>query len=117
MVLLLRMDSFGYIGFWSINTNWCRYERVAIRIFEESPAAEREDATKILGWLTCAQRLLRWREIQSLFCIDPEAGTVDYEDNRLRVSCKQLCGSLVDIHRGQTTSEDIIRIVHGTARE
>lgn len=93
------------------------YERVAIRIFEESPAAEREDATKILGWLTCAQRFLRWREIQSLFCIDPEAGTVDYEDNRLRVSCKQLCGSLVDVHRGQTSSEDIIKIVHGTARD
>lgn len=90
---------------------------MAIRIFHESPKAEREDATKILGWLTCSQRLLRWREIQSLFCIDPEAGTVDYEDNRLRVSCKQLCGSFVDVHPGETSSEDIIKIVHETARE
>lgn len=94
-----------------------RYERVAIRIFKESHPAEREDATKILGWLICAQRLLRWREIQSLFCIDPKTGTVDYEGDRLMVSCKQLCGSLIDVHRGQISSEDVVDIVHGTARE
>ncbi|KAJ0107225.1 hypothetical protein J7T55_007595 [Diaporthe amygdali] len=97
-----------------------RYERVAVRIFEESPPAEREDATKILGWLTCAERLLHWREIQAIFCIDPDTSQVDYEGERLRMSCKQLCGSLVDIHHAQIGHEgpdDVLQIVHGTARE
>ncbi|KAI0414744.1 WD40 repeat-like protein [Xylaria grammica] len=94
------------------------YERVAVRIFETSSTAEREGAMKILSWIACARRLLKWREIQSLFCIDPVEGDVDYEERRLRVSCKEICGSLVDIHHateGKTGPEDIIKIVHGTA--
>lgn len=91
-----------------------------MRIFQESPTAEREDATKIMGWLTCAERLLCWREIQAIFCLDPEASRVDYDGERLRLSCKQLCGFLVDIHRaqnGQDGPDDVVKIVHGTARE
>ncbi|KAI5861652.1 hypothetical protein GGS23DRAFT_576006 [Durotheca rogersii] len=62
------------------------YERVAVRIFQQSSEAEQEDAKRMLGWITCARRLLRWREIQSLFCIDPVEGVVDYEGRRLRVT-------------------------------
>ncbi|KAI0530450.1 WD40 repeat-like protein [Xylaria digitata] len=89
------------------------YERVTVRIFETSSKGEREDAMKILGWITCARRLLRWREIQSLFCIDPVKGDVDYEERRLRVTCKELCGSLIDVHRTTNKKqgpEDIIKI-------
>ncbi|KAI1641602.1 uncharacterized protein F4817DRAFT_355288 [Daldinia loculata] len=96
------------------------YERVAVRIFEESSLSEREDARKILGWITCAGRLLRWREIQSSFCITPTKAVVEYEENRLRVTCKELCGSLVDVHSTsdrRDDPEDIIKIVHETARE
>ncbi|KAI1775101.1 hypothetical protein F4818DRAFT_417845 [Hypoxylon cercidicola] len=96
------------------------YERVAVRVFEKSSPAERDDATRILSWITCARRLLRWREIQSLFCIDPLTGNVDYEGGSLRVTCKDLCGSLVDVHHANVQKagpEDIIRIVHETARE
>lgn len=91
-----------------------------MRIFQESPPAEREDATKILGWLICAERLLHWREIQAVFCIDPESSTIDYHGDRLRLSCKQLCGSLVDINHaqnGQDGPDDVLKIVHRTARE
>lgn len=97
-----------------------RYERVAVRILQTSPPAQREDAAKILGWLTCAERLLYWREIQAIFCIDPENDQVDYVDEHRRVSCKQLCGSLVDVHHaknGQDGPDDIVKIVHETARE
>lgn len=97
-----------------------RYERVAVRVFENSSPDERDDATKILGWITCAGRLLRWREIQSLFCIDPVTGNIDYEGSKLVVTCKHLCGSLVDVHQANIEKagpEDIIRIVHETARE
>ncbi|KAI0599781.1 hypothetical protein F4775DRAFT_583134 [Biscogniauxia sp. FL1348] len=96
------------------------YERVAARIFERSSSAERNDAMKILGWIVSARRLLRWREIQSLFCIDPDKGVVDYEERRLRVTCKDLCGSLVDVHQEngkKAGPEDIVKIVHESARE
>lgn len=91
-----------------------------MRTFEEGPKAEREDSRKVIGWLVCAERMLRWREVQALFCIDVQAGVADWEGNRLRVSCKQLCGSLVDIHQiqgGQVEPDSGVQIVHGTARE
>lgn len=89
-------------------------------MLEEAPHAARQAALKILSWVTCAVRPLRWREIQSIFCINVESSTVNYEDRRLRVSCKQLCGSLVDVHQalhGQPGPDDIVTIVHGSARE
>lgn len=97
-----------------------RYERVAIRMLQEAPRAARQAASKILGWVTCAARPLRWREIQSVFCIDAESDTMDYDGKRLRVSCKKLCGSLVDVHQvvhGQAGPDDIVIIVHASARE
>ncbi|KAI0161066.1 hypothetical protein GGR52DRAFT_586387 [Hypoxylon sp. FL1284] len=95
------------------------YERVAVRVFEKSSSSERDDATKVLSWIICARRPLRWREIQSFSCIDPVNGNVDYEERKLRVTCKDLCSSLVDVHHasvGSTGPEDVIKIVHETAR-
>lgn len=89
-------------------------------MLEEAPHAARQCASNILGWVTCAARPLHWREIQSIFCVDVESSTMDYEDRRLRVSCKQLCGSLVDVHHvlhGQLGPDDIVTIVHESARE
>ncbi|KAI1477416.1 hypothetical protein F4774DRAFT_420091 [Daldinia eschscholtzii] len=96
------------------------YERVAVRVFKESSPSECEDARTILGWITCAGRLLRWREIQSSFCIIPNEGVVEYEEGKLRVTCKELCRSLVDVHSESGNGnepDDIIKIVHDTARE
>lgn len=90
-----------------------------MRVFDLIPE-QREDARKLLGWVACAKRPLRWREIQALFCIDPIQGTVDYTGERLRVTCKELCGALVDVHLvpGQSPGrDDIVNIVHRTARE
>lgn len=73
-----------------------------------------------MGWITCAARPLHWREIQCTFCIDEEAGTIDYEGERLVVPCKQICGALVDVHHVknmQSGPDDIVTFVHGTARE
>ncbi|KAI0426032.1 hypothetical protein F5Y09DRAFT_346071 [Xylaria sp. FL1042] len=49
------------------------YERVIFRVFDSParPKGQREAAAKIIQWLTCAIRPLRWNEIQGLFCIDP----------------------------------------------
>jgi len=73
---------------------------------------------KILGWIICARRLVRWREIQAFFCIDPAKGDAEYEERRLRVNCKELCGSLVDVHHAATKIGDpknVIKIVYETA--
>lgn len=76
---------------------------------------------KLLGWVIHAKQPLPWREIQSLFCIDPVNDNVDYEERSLIVSCKELCGSLVIIHHYEINAtahpEDIIRVVHDTARQ
>ncbi|KAI0897380.1 WD40 repeat-like protein [Annulohypoxylon nitens] len=96
------------------------YERMAVRLFDNSENAGREEMLKVLGWIICAPRYLRWREIQSMFCIDLGKGIVNYEDERLRVSCKILCGSFVDVHPATSNGagpEDILKIVHETARE
>ncbi|KAF4980975.1 hypothetical protein FZEAL_3132 [Fusarium zealandicum] len=94
------------------------YNRVVARVLDKSCPAIYEDALKLLGLIISAQRPLRWREIQAFFCIDPEQGSVDYDD-RLQVSSKELCGSLVDVSRvagDNAASEEIIRIVHPTAQ-
>ncbi|KAI0188850.1 WD40 repeat-like protein [Astrocystis sublimbata] len=96
------------------------YERVAVRIFQMTSEVECEDARKIMGWIVCARRLLRWREIQSMFCIDPIKGDVDYKERRLVVTCKELCGSLIDMHqvdKNKASPEDIVNIVHETAQQ
>jgi hypothetical protein len=104
----------------SSQLSWCRYERVAVRVFEHVSKAELEDATKILGWVICGRRHMRWREIQAFFCIDPLMCDVDYDGKRLRVTCKDLCRSFVDIHQAGAKvghPEDLIKIVHSTAQE
>ena len=96
----------------------CRYERVVVRVFENQNTAAREDGIKILEWLVSCKRPLKWREIQALFCIDPETATADFEDRLLIPDAKQLCGSLVDAKCSNISKlEDVIELVHATARE
>ncbi len=77
--------------------------------------AERNTALKVLTLVVCAKRVLYWREIQAIFCIDPEQATVEFDD-RLRVSCKELCGSLLDVIHSPTGPDSTVHIVHSTAR-
>ncbi|KAF3765675.1 hypothetical protein M406DRAFT_289896 [Cryphonectria parasitica EP155] len=94
------------------------YERVVVRVLEQASKAERNDAQKVLGLVIGAKRILAWREIQAFYCIEPATGAVSL-DERLLVSCKQLCGSLLDVHQvdGNPGSPDnVVQIVHETAR-
>ncbi|KAK6227428.1 hypothetical protein QIS74_00983 [Colletotrichum tabaci] len=95
-----------------------RYERITASIYESEHESERETAQKIIALVVTAKRDLKWREIQSFFCIDSSNGTVD-PDERLQVKAKDLCGSLVDVHpiNGQASEHEYaVRIVHDTAR-
>jgi hypothetical protein len=92
---------------------------VLSRVLDQAVEAERNAALKVLTLVLCAKRILYWREVQAIFCIDPEQGTVEFED-RLRVSVKELCGSLLDVDHapGKTPGPDsTVRIVHSTARK
>ncbi|TKW56360.1 hypothetical protein CTA1_7211 [Colletotrichum tanaceti] len=94
------------------------YERITAGIYESEHESERETAQRIIALVVTAKRDLKWREIQSFFCIDSSSGTVD-PDERLQVNAKDLCGSLVDVHpaTGQASEhEHAVRIVHDTAR-
>jgi hypothetical protein len=94
------------------------YERIIQRVLEKSKPSRQKTVKKILGWIICSQRPLRWREIQSRFCIDAEKGTCNPKRRRLD-SCKDICSSLVDVTIcdmfGGLQSEQIIQMVHETA--
>lgn len=88
------------------------YERIAHRVFNNPIKAEREDAQEILSWVICARRPLKWYEFQGgIFSIDTGSQTVDFEDRRLRVTGRDLCGSLIEMRPGNT-----IELVHRTAK-
>ncbi|KAF2997028.1 hypothetical protein E8E14_005978 [Neopestalotiopsis sp. 37M] len=92
------------------------YARVVERVLRNPREPERIVAKKILGWVTCAQRPLRWREIQSLFCIDPRTGTANMR-SLPSDSCKYYCSSLVDITGcNDDANEGRVELVHISAK-
>ncbi|KAH8812890.1 hypothetical protein F5884DRAFT_318007 [Xylogone sp. PMI_703] len=87
------------------------YKRIVERIYGNENEAEREQAQKILGWLVCAKRPLKWHEIQGAISIDVDNQTVDFENRQLMSDIQELCGSLVERLAG-----DRIELVHSTAK-
>ena len=89
------------------------------KVYDNPNRAEREDSEKMLAWIICCKRPLKWRELQATFCIDLASQTVDFEERKLRVTCKDLCGSLIDVRSvklSEAESGDTIELVHETAR-
>jgi len=95
------------------------YGRIIQRVINSAQPSAQGSARKIFGMLVCAERPLRWREIQSRFCIDADEALSDPEDLRAD-TCKQLCSSLVDTIECDmfpgVQSEHIVTMVHETAR-
>jgi hypothetical protein len=81
------------------------------RIKRDTEPGEWKIAQKLLGWMVCAKRPLKWHEIQGAVSIDLEQQTMDFNDRKLRVHIRDLCGSLI-----QVSSGDRIELVHGTAK-
>ncbi len=55
-----------------------------------------------------------------MFWIDPHTGTSDYEERRLRVTPKDLCGSLVETKSSERDTSplgEVVELVHSTAKE
>ena len=94
------------------------YERVVATIYKKS-GPQQEAAVRIIDWVACAKRPLRWGEVQATFFIDLHTGSSDFQGRRLRKSCKRLCGSLIDVTKkaDKPEAEAILTLVHDTARE
>ncbi|KAL3600097.1 hypothetical protein FPOAC2_04328 [Fusarium poae] len=94
------------------------YERILQRIIYSAGPSAQSSTKQILGWLICSERPLRWREIQSRFCIDVDDELCDPEDVRAD-GCKKLCSSLVDATDCElfpgVESEQTITMIHETA--
>lgn len=91
---------------------------MVVRVLENPIEQERVTAKTILELIICVERPLMWKEIQCKFCIDIDTETAD-ADRQLSDSCKQLCGSLVELERSQVTeseSDAVVDLVHHTAR-
>lgn len=87
------------------------YERIMNRIKQNTTPAEWKVAQKLLGWMVCVRRPLKWHEIQGAYSIDPEEQIIDFDDRKLRIHIRDLCGSLVQVLPG-----DRVELVHSTAK-
>lgn len=89
-----------------------------VHVLENPNEGERDAAKQIIGLVICAERPLMWKELQSRFCIEIDNEIAD-TDFQLTMSCKNLCGSLVEVQkdvRSIDSSDDIVNLVHDTAR-
>ena len=81
------------------------------RIKRDANDAEWKIVQKLLGWMVCARRPLKWHEIQGAVSMNPTSRVINFDDDRLRVHIRDLCGSLVQVLPG-----DRVELVHSTAK-
>ncbi|GKZ21143.1 hypothetical protein AbraIFM66951_008668 [Aspergillus brasiliensis] len=87
------------------------YDRILGRVLAGRDPTTTRTIEEILGWIVCARRPLRWEEIQTAYCTNPESR--NFEDGRrLTESPLELFASLVVCHPDTT-----VDLVHGTARQ
>ena len=66
---------------------------------------------KLLGWMVCAKRPLKWREIQAAVSVNADEQTIDFDQGMIRGSVEDYCGSLIRVLSG-----DRVELVHTTAK-
>lgn len=86
-----------------------RYERILNNILGED--SFRAHALQLLGWLVCAKRQLRWREVQGAVSIDLETEDVDPESRQWILDSRDICDSLVEVR-----TDGSLELVHTTAK-
>lgn len=64
----------------------------------------------MLAWLVCAQRPLKWQEIQCAAAIDPDNDEIN-PNKRFVSEPKEICGSLIERQPDGT-----LQLVHTTAK-
>ncbi|GAT24770.1 hypothetical protein RIB2604_01806010 [Aspergillus luchuensis] len=74
--------------------------------------SSRPHSLQLLGWLVCAKRRLKWREIQGAVSVDLEGEDVDFESRQWILDSRDLCDSLVEVKTDGT-----LEFVHATAKQ
>ncbi|KAK6829654.1 hypothetical protein PG987_010238 [Apiospora arundinis] len=87
------------------------YRRIMIRIGEQASEPAEKDAFRLLGWLVCAKRPLKWHEIQGMNSINLDERRVNFERQHFIKSPKDLLASMVE-----TRADGSIEFVHLTAK-
>ncbi|OQD65820.1 hypothetical protein PENPOL_c005G06642 [Penicillium polonicum] len=90
------------------------YTRIMERLEQDLSEEQLEYTRLLLGWLVCSKRPLKWTEIQVALSIDLHLTTASHEldmDLRLRDDVQELCGSLVQVLKGNR-----VELVHSTAK-
>ncbi|KAG4441876.1 hypothetical protein IFR05_002617 [Cadophora sp. M221] len=88
-----------------------RYERIIGRLQRTLSKTQWAITRNLMGWMVCAKRPLRWREIQAAVSMNAEHQTFDFDKRRLRSNIQDYCGSLI-----QVLSEDRVELIHATAK-
>ncbi|PWY71403.1 hypothetical protein BO83DRAFT_379245 [Aspergillus eucalypticola CBS 122712] len=86
------------------------YHRILSNVLEDQ--SSRPHSLQLLGWLVCAKRRLKWREIQGAVSIDLEGEDVDFESRHWILDSRDLCDSLVEVKTDGT-----LELVHATAKQ
>lgn len=82
------------------------------RISQNPVRAQWDVARKLLGWMICASRPLKWHEIQGAVSTDLDEQSVDFNKRKSRFHIRDLCGSLIQVDPG-----DRVELVHSTAKQ
>ncbi|KAK3619537.1 hypothetical protein LTR56_023972 [Elasticomyces elasticus] len=88
------------------------YARILDRLFKDAAAPRQKEVRRLIAWITCATRSLRWQEIQAAISLDFDLGRLDYASRQLVEDAKQLCGALVD----ELSNGEVV-FVHSTVRD
>ncbi|KAK3623160.1 hypothetical protein LTR56_021742 [Elasticomyces elasticus] len=87
------------------------YSRILNRVLHCAAVPSRRNARRLLAFVSCASRALKWREVQAAVSVDLNDGIVDIRGHRLVVSIMDLCGPLVE----EMVNGDIV-FVHSSIR-
>jgi len=88
-----------------------RYNRIVNRLSRTLQREQWKIARELLGWMVCAKRPLRWREIQAARSINTTEQTFEFQDYELRSNIQVYCGSLI-----QVLDKDRVELIHTTAK-
>lgn len=81
------------------------------RMIESRPEPTKSKVKMVLGWVACAPRPLRWREIQCAMSIDLDKESKN-DDKRFPDEPKTLFSAFIEVQ-----ANDMVELVHETARE
>ncbi|KAJ3579076.1 hypothetical protein NPX13_g1491 [Xylaria arbuscula] len=87
------------------------YSRIMERIAADAQGGAMEDVLRLLGWLVCAKRPLKWHEIQAMNSTMLEEQCISLERYSFIKSPKDLCASLVE-----TQEDGTVEFVHLTVK-